>query len=148
MDKKYDWLPSEKDIENYNLLVGMLQAQKHEFDLLAKKKADGPLNKMKIKIVNRVLEPLSELLKNEPSHKFLDILNEEDLPTNSDVVLIISQYEQALENFKSKYFVLDEDNTDDYGDAHRRWNIAENPIKFDSTKDEEYEDDEDNEDEE
>jgi hypothetical protein len=32
---------------------------------------------MKIKMVNRVLEPLRELLTNEPSHKFLDVLNED-----------------------------------------------------------------------
>ena len=57
-------------------------------------------------MVNRVIEPLNELLKNEPSHKYLDVLNEDDLPTNSDVVLIISQYEKALLNFKNKYFYL------------------------------------------
>ncbi len=45
---------------------------------------------MKIKMANRVLEPLKELFKHEESHKFLDILNEDELPTNSDVVLIIS----------------------------------------------------------
>jgi len=28
-------------------------------------------------MVNRVLEPLRELLTNEPSHKFLDVLNED-----------------------------------------------------------------------
>ncbi|HMR00791.1 MAG TPA: hypothetical protein PKA32_00185, partial [Candidatus Gracilibacteria bacterium] len=68
MKKDDNWLPSEKDIENYQLLKDMLQAQRQEFDLLSKKKADGQLNPMKIKMVNRVLEPLNKLFKHEPSH--------------------------------------------------------------------------------
>ena len=85
----------------------MLDAQRQEFDLLSKKKSDGQLNKMKIKMVNRVLGPLNELLKSESSHKFLDTLSEDDMPTDSDVVLIISQYEKALSNFRDKYFIID-----------------------------------------
>lgn len=128
MTKKNNWLPTEKDIEDYSLLKDMLTAQKREFDLLSNKKSDGPLNKMKIKMVNRVLEPLNELLKNEPSYKFLDILNEDDMPTNSDVVLIISQYEKAMDNFKNKYFIIDENYTDKFGKALKRWNVKEDPI--------------------
>jgi len=128
MSKNQSWLPTEKNIEDYSLLKDMLYAQRQEFDLLSKKKSDGQLNKMKIKIVNRVLSPLNELLKNEASHKFLDVLNEDDLPTNSDVVLIISQYEKALLNFKNKYFLFDKNYTDEYGDLRARWNTKENPI--------------------
>ena len=112
MTKKINWLPTEKNIEDYSLLKDMLRAQRQEFALLSKKKSDGQLNKMKIKMVNRVIEPLNELLRNEPSHKFLDVLNEDEMPTNSDVVLIISQYEEALLNFKNRYFLIDENYTD------------------------------------
>jgi len=128
MTKKINWLPTEKNIEDYSLLKDMLRAQRQEFALLSKKKSDGQLNKMKIKMVNRVIEPLNELLRNEPSHKFLDVLNEDEMPTNSDVVLIISQYEEALLNFKNRYFLIDENYTDEYGTPKKRWNIKENPI--------------------
>jgi len=128
MSNKQNWLPTEKNIADYSLLTDMLYAQRQEFGLLSKKKSDGQLNKMKIKMVNRVLEPLNELLKNEPSHKFLDILSEDDMPTNSDVVLIISQYEKALLNFKNKYFLIDKNYRDKYGEAQARWNIKEDPI--------------------
>ena len=128
MNKKNNWLPTEKDIENYSLLMDMLHAQRQEFALLSKKKSDGPLNKMKIKMVNRVIEPLNELLINEPSHKFLDVLNEDEMPTNSDVVLIISQYEKALQNFRNRYFLIDKNYTDEYELPKARWNIRENPI--------------------
>ena len=136
MSKKQSWLPTEKNIEDYSLLKDMLHAQRQEFDLLSKKKSDGQLNKMKIKMVNRVIEPLNELLKNESSHKFLDIINENDMSTNSDVVLIISQYERALLNFKNKYYLIDKDYRNKYGEAQARWNIKENPIETIGDEDE------------
>jgi len=140
MSNKQNWLPTEKNIADYSLLTDMLYAQRQEFGLLSKKKSDGQLNKMKIKMVNRVLEPLNELLKNEPSHKFLDILSEDDMPTNSDVVLIISQYEKALLNFKNKYFLIDKNYRDKYGDARVRWNIKENPISEAGNEDDDEDD--------
>jgi len=104
MSEENEWLPNNKNIEDYELLKNMLYSQKKEFDLLSKKKSDEQLNPMKIRMVNRVLEPLKELFKHEESHKFLDILNEDELPTNSDVVLIISQYETAIRDFKGRYY--------------------------------------------
>ena len=94
-------------------------------------------------MVNRVIEPLKELLKNEPSHIFLDILNEDNLPTNSDVVLIISQYEKALLNFKNTYFLIDKNYRDKYENAQARWNTKENPIS--EVGNENNDDDDDNE---
>ncbi len=128
MTKNENWLPSKENIENFSLLKDMLDAQKEEFDLLSKKKSDDHLNEMKIKMVNRVLEPLNKLLENEPSHHFLDILNKEDMPTHSDVVLIISQYQTALDSFKDKYYKLDGVNPDGFGLGRHRWNIKEDPI--------------------
>lgn len=107
MTEESAWLPKEKNIEDYELLKDMLHSQKKEFDLLSKKKADEQLNPMKIKMANRVLEPLKELFEHEASHKFLDTLNEDEMPTNSDVVLIISQYETAINEFKSRYYLID-----------------------------------------
>lgn len=133
------WLPTEKDIESYLLLLGMLQAQRKELDLLSKKKSDEQLNPMKIKMVNRILEPLNVLFKNEPAHKFLDILNENDMPTNSDVVLVLSQYETAINEFKKRYYFRDEYLLDEYGDPTWRWLTRETP--FDYYKDNKIEDD-------
>jgi len=126
-------LPTEENIEDYGLLKGMLYSQKKEFDLLSKKKADGQLNPMKIKMANRVLEPLKELLKNEKTYKFLDTLSEDEIPTNSDVVLIISQYEKAIHDFKIRH----------YSDYH--WVTAE--YVNENYEDEYYEDEDEDEDE-
>lgn len=144
MTEENAWLPTEKNIEDYKLLKDMLHSQKKEFDLLSKKKADGQLNPMKIKMVNRVLEPLKELCKQEQSHKFLDTLNEDEMPTYSDVVLIISQYETALKEFSSKYYIRDKYQRDEYGTLIRRWMTQEYPPDYYSNEenDEDYDEDE------
>ncbi len=115
-------LPTEKDIEDYELLEEMLNALRLEMDILSKKKPNEQLNKMKIKLLNRVLEPLKIIFKHEPSYKFLDIPSEEDLPSYSDVVLIISQYEKAIDDFRDTYRKYDTE-YDDY-----RWNTKEYPF--------------------
>jgi hypothetical protein len=135
MKKNDSWLPTEENIEDYSLLKDMLNSQRHEFNLLSKSKPDVQLNPMKIKMVNRVLEPLNEIFKNEPSHEFLDILNEDALPTNSDVVLIISQYETAISEFKYEYYLEDEHQ------GERRWMTQEFPPDYyaDNENEEDFE---------
>ncbi len=51
MSKNQSQLPTGNNIEDYSLLKDMLYAQRQAFDLLSKKKSDGQLNKMKIKMV-------------------------------------------------------------------------------------------------
>ena len=120
MTEQTDWLPTGKNIEEYKLHIDLLHSQRKEFDLLSKKKADGQLNPMKIKMVNRVLEPLRELFSHEESHTFLDIIDEDDIPTYSDVVLVISQYETAIKKFKTRYYLKDHYLLNEYGRPKER----------------------------
>ena len=90
--------------EKYDLLMPLLNGIYLEMQELSKKKPDTALNEYKIKAINRILIPTKELLQYEDSHSFLDILNSDDLPTNSDVVLILNQYIRAMNMYKSKYF--------------------------------------------
>ena len=71
---------------------------------LSKKKPDSVMSKGKVKIINRVLGDLKSLLEVEPEGKFLDLLDDGDLPQTSDAVLVMVQYETALSAFKKKYF--------------------------------------------
>ena len=131
-------LPTEKNIEDYKLLQEMLRSLAIELRELSKKKQEGALNLTKVKMANRILKPLKEeILKNEPSQNFLDLLDEETIPNNSDVVLIISQYETALHEYEKKYHVKDPRNAYDF-----IWNTQENPV--DELR-EEYEDEDDEE---
>lgn len=90
-------------VEQYKLLKPMLEALSKEMDLLSKKKPNDPLNEYKVKTINRVLEP-KKLLDEEDTFIFLDILDSENLPTNSDVVLTLSQFNSAIETFYYNYY--------------------------------------------
>jgi hypothetical protein len=114
-------LPSEDDITSYSMLTKLVDAVYNEMKELSKKKPDDLLNKFKIKSVNRVLEKSKTLLNNEPTVEFLDTLDEEVPPSNSDSVLIISQHIAALKQFRNKYYFYD------MLSHKERWRTKENP---------------------
>ena len=70
---------------------------------LSKKKPDTTLTKNKVKILNRVLTDVQGILKKEPEGKYLDLLDDDDLPQNSDAVLVMVQYDKALDAFHNRY---------------------------------------------
>lgn len=66
------------------------------------------------------------------------------MPTNSDVVLIISQYETAIDDFRSRYYLKDEYQNSDYLPI-KRWMTKEYPPDYyadEKYKEEDYEDEE------
>jgi hypothetical protein len=84
----------------YNIFVGLIK----EVRELSKKKPDAILSAGKVKLINRVLVDLRSVLEKEPESKFLDLLDDEELPQTSDAVLVMVQYESALESFKNRYY--------------------------------------------
>lgn len=108
-------LPSNAQVEKFKMLAELLDSIYLEMKEFSKKKPDEPLNTFKVKNVNRVLEQVKEIMKNEPTAEFLDILDDETLPTNSDAILIIGQFQASMQRFRSKY--------SDYG----KWKTKENP---------------------
>ncbi len=98
-----DYTTAEKAAKHDDLMP-LLKAMFREFQDLSKKKPDGALNKRKVEIVNRLLHDVLEILEGEFTRAFLDLLDEDDLPQNSDVVLILSQVVAAMEAFQAKYY--------------------------------------------
>lgn len=96
----------------YDALNPLLVAMHKEFQELSKKKPEAALSKSKIEFVNRLLRSLLALLQAEPQRQFLDLLQEDDIPQNSDVVLVLSQYCAAMAHFRGKYYGEDEDYED------------------------------------
>lgn len=83
-----------------NIFLGLLK----EIRELSKKKPDAVLSEGKVKIINLVLNDLKELLDAEPEGKFLDVLDDSELPQTSDAVLVMVQFESALDSFKGRYY--------------------------------------------
>ena len=113
-------LPTSDKVEKFEMLYPMVQSDLNEIRELSKKKQDEPLNKFKVKTINKKLEQVKLILSNEPTFEFLELLDEEMLPSNSDAVLLISQFIAAMEQFKSKYHTRDSSDFEILGD-HYSW---------------------------
>lgn len=86
-------IPQVDRAHQFMLLFPLLIAMRNEYTELTKKKPDATLSKLKVKIVNRLLNDILTLVvKDDDAKKYLDLLDDDDLPQFSDVVIILSQY--------------------------------------------------------
>ncbi len=95
---------TEENVTKYQMLSPMLETIYTEMKELSKKKQDVPLNKLKVDMINKILEKIKELLADEPTLQFVDLLDDETLPSNSDAVLVLAQFRSAMDQFKGRYF--------------------------------------------
>jgi len=93
----------DEDIEKYKMLNEILLSVFNEMKDFSKKKQDEVLNELKVKKINQLLKDIKDFLSKESSSDYLDLLDGETLPTNSDAVLILSQYRASMRNFHRKY---------------------------------------------
>jgi hypothetical protein len=116
MDSKH--ITTEAIVDTYkathNIFAGLIK----EVRELSRKKPDATLSKGKVKIINRVLEDLRSVLEKETEYKFLDLLDDEELPQTSDAVLVMVQYESALESFKNRYYRIVRNKHNQYDTRH------------------------------
>lgn len=117
-----DHLPSTKAVESFDMLYPMLNSALVEMREFSKKKQDGVINSLKVKIINRLLTDIKDILGSDSSNAYLETLDEDTLPQNSDAVLILGQYRASMNLFKEKYYKYDS-----YHDGHR-WSTQEDPI--------------------
>ncbi|MFF2482728.1 hypothetical protein [Paenibacillus sp. NPDC058071] len=115
-------LPTEAIVAKFEMLTPMLDSALLEMREFSKKKQDGVLNPLKVKVLNRLLYDLKEILSADPSTEYLDLLDDESLPQNSDAVLILGQFRAAMDQFRIKYF--------GYYNGTHRWLTVENPKTY------------------
>lgn len=102
-----DALTTAEQAAKHDSLSPLLSAMFREFQEFTKKKPEGVLSKSKVKIVNRLLADILTIVQDEPSRPFLDLLDEDDLPQNSDVLLMLGQFVAAMSGFHEKYWGWD-----------------------------------------
>lgn len=92
---------TEKDIQRFEKLKIQIEEMYKEISLLSKKSPDSAINKFKLKFINELLITANELLVGnyKPFNDF-EFFDEDELPSNSDIVMIISQYIECLEKLK------------------------------------------------
>lgn len=101
--------PTKKQAETLELVSPILTAVVAEMRELSKKKQDGLLSPLKVRSINRLLGDVQTSLSDDPSTRYLDLLEEDELPQNSDAVLILTQWEAAVAQYRDKHQGFDED---------------------------------------
>ena len=95
--------PTKEQAETLELVSPILTAVVTEMRELSKKKQDGVLSVLKVRSINRLLEDVQSTLGDDPSVRYLDLLEEDELPQNSDAVLILTQWEAAVKQYRVKH---------------------------------------------
>lgn len=90
-------------VDEYEASRDVFVSLLHEVKELSKKKPDASMSAGKVKIVNRVLQNLLTVLEGQPDAKYLESLDDDDLPQVSDAVLVMVQFKSALDSFKGRY---------------------------------------------
>ena len=114
-------LTTDAQVQRFDLLSPMFHAVSGEIKELSKKKQDEVLNKLKVEMINKILEQIKEVLAGEPTAQFLELLDHDILPTNSDAVLVLAKFQAAMDHFRKKYFRPDKSG------FTSRWFTTENP---------------------
>lgn len=99
-----EFYPTAAQAARFDMLAPMVDAAHEEISELSKKKPDGLLNSLKVRHVNKLLKDVRSCMGSDPSIEFLELLDEEQLPLNSDAVLILGQYRAAMKQFKEKHY--------------------------------------------
>lgn len=98
---------NSSDVDKFEKLVGQVQGLYEEMSILSKKSPNDAVNKFKLKFINRQLSESNALLaeRYRPFGDF-DIFSEDEIPQNSDVVFILSQYLQCMEKLRGDNVVV------------------------------------------
>ena len=116
-----EFCPTIEETKIFDRIFPLIENDLEEIRKLSGKKQDEPLNLFKIKVINKKLEKAKSLLKNEPTIEFLELLDEVTLPTNSDAVLQITQFINALRSFKNKYYIKKGGLDTDFNIGYYEW---------------------------
>ncbi|GGH88583.1 hypothetical protein JOD43_004255 [Pullulanibacillus pueri] len=90
------------DISRFEKTNAQLEGLFNEIGTLSKKKPDDAINKFKLKFINQIILESNDIL-GDLNLPFADFrgFEEEDMPSNSDVVIILSQYLNCLEKLRA-----------------------------------------------
>lgn len=123
-------MKSEKEIEDFTKLAIQLDRMLGEFTELSKKKPNDPVNTFKLGLVNKLLDTANEIVDvaNRPFEKF-SRFEEDNMPSNSDVLVILSQYRVCLAKF------FEEQTGDNKQEKHvwvidGKWSLIQAPYEY------------------
>jgi len=125
-------IKTQQDAENFYEMTQQLNKLYQEIAILSAKKHDATVNQFKIRILNRWIGLASELMpiKYHPIEGFA-IFDASEVPTYSDVLVVITQYTGALDRFYSDYTTMA---GEEYATKERVWIINDKPSQIEANK--------------
>ncbi len=118
-----------KEVENFEKNEAKLRKIYEEISILSKKKPDDAINEFKLEVINKIIRECNKILKNDKPFKDFEKFDKDLIPSNSDAVVILSQYIGCFEKVRS------ENTVEDYGDTfywlidNEKSNIRSSPPK-------------------
>ncbi|MFZ0496943.1 MAG: hypothetical protein WBE80_04720 [Methylocella sp.] len=95
-------MKTKEDVEALERLIGQLQGLHAEISQLARKAPNDAVNAFKLKLINKVITAGNVVLgENYRPFTEFDEFDADDVPTNSDVTMILSQYMEQAEIYRS-----------------------------------------------
>lgn len=89
------------DIELFEKVENQLIGLYTEVSVLSKKKPDDAINLFKLKIINSVITHANNILGDERPFTDFESFDADAIPSNSDVVVTVSQYINCMEKVRS-----------------------------------------------
>src|SRR5690606_8093231 len=93
---------TKQEVDNFEKLQAQLEGLHNEISALSKKSQNDALNKFKLKFVNKIISDSNELLgENYKPFSDFETFEENDIPTNSDVAMMLTQYLSCFEKLRA-----------------------------------------------
>lgn len=104
-------------VATYDATINIFEGMFRDLKELSKKKPDATMSAFKVGQINRILGDIRAFVKDEPEAKYLDLLDDEQLPQIGDAVIVMAQYEGALKGFRERHYGWD--------GMNQRWFVEE-----------------------
>jgi len=93
---------TKQEVDAFEKVQSQLDGLHSEISALSKKSQQDALNKFKLKFVNQILKDANTLL-GDNYKPFLDfeLFTEEEMPTTSDVAMMLTQYLSCFEKLRA-----------------------------------------------
>ena len=97
------------DVHSFEKLAAQLGSLYQEMSTLAKKSPNDGVSPFKLQFINKALEQCNEFLGPDyrPFSEF-EVFSSDEMPTNSDVTFILSQYIECAEKLRADNIYLDD----------------------------------------
>ena len=90
-----------EEIQRFENLEQQLHSMLIEMSELSRKKPSDGVNKFKLKFINQILEQINGLLGSYRPFADFEQFNVDDVPTNSDIVIMLAQYSSSVFRFRA-----------------------------------------------